>query len=114
MKKYKKINTIQENEILEINSGELITVPDQGHSVRDILQRFSNGNISDDGQELFYSEDMPDLSHLGPDEYDNYMKTVIDERLYHEEKYLHALEEYNKRQKEEPTPEPTPEPNPQE
>lgn len=48
----------------EVNTQISCTIPDQGMSVRTILERFASGTLSDIGQNAEYSEDNIDLRGL--------------------------------------------------
>lgn len=49
---------------LERNTEVSQTVPDMALSIREIMSRYASGTLDDLQNELFYSEDLPDLRGL--------------------------------------------------
>lgn len=64
MRTYRNSTTQGNCTIKECNNLPSLTVPDQSFTVREILEKFANGTLSDVAIQPSYSEDLPDLRGL--------------------------------------------------
>lgn len=84
----------------EENSGMSQTVPDQGLTVRQILERYGNGTLGQISQrEVNYSEDLPDMRFMDAVEqkqmYDSVTMEIEEKQNFLKD--LHAKNEQKKR-----------------
>lgn len=63
-RKYNNSSEAGNSTRLEVNTKVSMTVPDMALSVREIMQRYASGTLDQIQNELYYSEDLPDLRGL--------------------------------------------------
>lgn len=83
----------------EENSGLSETVPDQGLTVRQILERYGNGTLGQITQrEPHYSEDMPDMRFMDAVE-QGIMYRSVTEEIEEKQTFIKQLHEQNETKK---------------